>query len=245
MSMSEITADEAAVLAFIHQAKEVTADDIHMHVLSRLSRSQVYRRLAKLVEGGYLAVRVLLPERGNVSPRTYHLLLKGARAIGLTALSSAHYQKRTREVYQAQHVKQELAFWAAQQGWRLLTSEPDCRQALSGLLVSVARATYGESFPAHAIMPAGLKVRPDLLLDTGTVLVLVIVGHPQASPAFWKQRIERYEAILPFVRAACFALTEQQAQDATAVVAAAGYAKRVLVLHADHVEDLIQRLTQG
>jgi len=243
--MSESTADEAAVFTFIHQVTEATANDIHTHVLPRLSRSQVYRKLAKLVEGGYLAVRMLAPERGNVSVRTYHLRLKGARAIGYASLSSAHYQQHTREVYQARHVKQELALWAARHGWRLLTSESDCRQALSGLFISVARSRYGEHFPAHTLMPAGLKIRPDLLLDTDTVLVLVIVGHPQASPAFWKRRLERYEAIFSVVRTVCFALTEQQAQDATAAIASAGSARRVLVLSADQVADLIQRLTQG
>jgi len=240
----EIDSDEAAVLAFLHQAKHATTDDLHRHVLSARPKIYVYRKLAKLIHGGYIAAHLLAPERGGGSPRVYHLLLKGARAIGLAALGSAHYSKPTREVYRARQVRHELALWADKYGWRLLTSEEVCQQAILGVLVQVARATSGECFPVHTITPVGLKVRPDLLLDTGKVLILVIVGHPQASAAFWKQRVERSVPILPAVRVVCFALTEQQQEDAAQAIAASVHAGRFLLLGAGQMENLIQRLAQ-
>jgi hypothetical protein len=189
-----------------------------------------------------MAAELLLPERGHGSPRAYRLLLKGARAIGLTSLRSDHYRKQRREVYQAQQVRHELALWAERYGWRLLTTDEECRPALIGLLTGVAYARYGEHFPTHTIVPTPVKVRPDLLLETGNALVLIIIGHPQASAMFWKSRMERYAPLLHAVRVACFALTEQQHHDAAAVIAATGHAKRCLLLGPSQVMELVNRL---
>jgi hypothetical protein len=242
--MNEIRQDEVALLAFLHRVRRATAGDLHKYACSAISRTQFYRRLARLVEGRYIAAEVLLPERGHGSPRIYRLLLKGARAIGLTSLSSAYYRKPRREVYQAQHIRHELALWAEHYGWRLLTTDEECRPALMGLLAALAYARYGERFPTHTIVPTNVKVRPDLLLETDKALVLIIIGHPQASATFWKSRMERYAPLLHAVRVAYFALTEQQHHDAAAVIAATGQARRCLLLSPSEVEDFVTQLAQ-
>ena len=88
------------------------------------------------------------------------------------------------------------------------------------------------------------KVRPDRLLDTGRVLVLVIVGHPHAGTAFWKRRLERYEPVLHALRVVCFALTEQQYYDASEVIATHKHSKRCLPLRSFQVEELVTRLAR-
>ena len=91
-------------------------------------------------------------------------------------------------------------------------------------------------------MPADLKVHPDLVLDTGQRVILVIVGHPHASAVFWRRRVARYQPVLGAVAAVCFALSDQQCCDAEEAVHASLYAKRFLVLKADQVEELLGRL---
>jgi DNA-binding PadR family transcriptional regulator len=242
--MNSLDATDLALLRCIYQFGRATVYDLRTHALAKLSRTHVYRKLARLEEAGYLSSERLMPERGHGSPRVYRLLLKGARALGIASLSSAQYRKQTREVYQAQHVRQELAIWAARQRWRLLTTDEECRRVLSDLLTHMGYARYGEHFPTHTVVPVNLKVRPDLLLDTGKVLVLVIVGHPQASATFWKKRLERYEPVLHALRVACFALTELQYRDAAEVLATTRYAKRCLLLHPFQVEELVTRLAR-
>ncbi len=240
--MNSLDATDLALLRCIYQFGRATAHDLRTHALAKLSRTHVYRKLARLEEAGYVSSELLMPERGHGSPRVYRLLLKGARALGIASLSSAQYRKQTREVYQAQHVRQELAIWAARQRWLLLTNDEECLRTIRDLLIKVGYARYGELFPTHTLIPLSFKVRPDLLLATGRVLVLVIIGHPQASAAFWKRRLERYEPVLHAMYVACFALNEPQFYDAAAVVGSTRYAQRCYLFRTSQVEELITQL---
>ncbi|HEU5200161.1 MAG TPA: hypothetical protein VFU32_11010 [Ktedonobacterales bacterium] len=237
-----LTDDDRALLALIHQLKHPTADDLYRHGPSHRPRRYLYRRLVQLEQREMIGWRLLRPEQGARAPRYYHLRLAGARVLGLDGVGSDHYRRPTLEVYHAGQVRRELALVAQRHHWHLLSDEVKARQRLASVLMEAARATYGETFPGYSLLPADLKVHPDLLLDTGQRVILVIVGHPHASAVFWRKRVARYQPVLGAVAAVCFALSEQQYRDAEQAVHASLYAKRFLVLKADQVEELLRRL---
>ena len=234
--------DDLTLLALIHQLKHPTAGDLYRHGLAHRPRRYLYRRLAQLEQGEMIGWRLLRPELGARSPRYYHLRLAGARALGLDRVGSDHYRRPALEVHHASHVRRELALIAQFHGWRLLSDEAEARQALASVLMEVARATYGETFPGYSLLPADLKVHPDLVLDTGQRVILVIVGHPHASAAFWRTRVVRYQLVLGAVAAVCFALSDQQSYDAEQAIQASVHAKRFLVLKADQIDELVRQL---
>ena len=237
--------DDRTLLALIHQLKHPTADDLYRYGSSHRPRRYLYRRLVQLEQREMIGWRLLRPELGARSPRYYHLRLAGARALGLDGVGSDHYRRPALEVHHAGQVRRELALIARRHHWSLLSDEVEARQRLASALVEVARVTYGETFAGYNLLPADLKVHPDLLLDTGQRVILVIVGHPHASAAFWRQRVARYQPVLGAVAAVCFALSEQQCRDAEQAVHASVYAKRFLVLKADQVEEVLRRLAPG
>lgn len=237
-----LTDDDLALLGLIHQLKHPTADDLYQHGPSHRPRRYLYRRLAQLEQGELIGWRLLRPEHGARSPRYYHLRQAGARALGLERVGSDHYRRPALAVYHAGQVRRELALLAHRHHWRLLSDEAEARQRLAAVLMEAARATYGEAFPGYSLLPADLKIHPDLVLDTGQRVVLVIVGHPHASAVFWHKRVTRYQLVLGAVAAVCFALSEQQRHDAEAATHASLYAKRFLVLQADQVGELVRRL---
>jgi DNA-binding PadR family transcriptional regulator len=234
--------EELGLLRVIQQLKHPTTDDLHRHGLAQQPRYALYRTLKKLEQAGLIARALLAPEQGARSPRYYHLRLAGARALGLEAVGSDHYRQPSPKVYQASHVRRELALVAARQQWRVVAEDRAARQVLTAVLSDVARATYGETFPAHTLLPATFKLHPDLLVDTGQRVIIVIVGHPHGTAQFWRARVARYQPVLFAVTAVCFALSEQQRQEAEEAVQASLQAKRFLVLRADQLDDLVRRL---
>lgn len=237
-----MTDEELALLSMIHQLKRPTAADLRRQVCPQRPMYDLYRRLERLERAGLVSKTLLYPERGARSPRYYHLRLAGARALGLATVGSDHYRQPGPEVYHAGQLRRELALMAQRQGWRLLTEEAEAKRFLASVLVSAAQATYGEQFPAHTLLPATFKVHPDVLLDTGTRVVVVIIGHPHASADFWRKRLARYQPILGAVVAACFALSPQQRRDAEEAAQASMYAKRLLILGANDLGELVRRL---
>lgn len=237
-----LTDDELVVLALIHQLKHPTAGDVRRHLPVARPMYDLYRKLKKLEQLELVDKTPLYPEQGARSPRYYHVRLAGARALGLDGVGSDHYRRPSPTVHHAGQVRRELMLIAGQRCWRLLAEETEAKQCLASVLVEAARATYGEAFPGYSLLPADLKIHPDLVLDTGQRVVLVIIGHPHASAIFWRKRVERYQGVLGVVAAVCFVLSEQQRQDAEQAVQTSLYAKRFLVLQADQVEELVRRL---
>ncbi|GEM_PF-3337752 len=234
--------EELALLAMIHQLKRPTASDLHRQVLPHRPMYDLYRKLERLEQAGLIAKVLLYPERGARSPRYYHLRAAGARALGLARVGSDQYRRPSPTVYHVGQLRRELALVAERQQWRLLTEETEARRFLASVLVRAAQATYGEQFPAHTLLPTTLKIHPDLLLDTGARVVVVIIGHPHATASFWRKRIARYQPILGAVAAVCFALSDEQRRDAEEAAQASIYAKRLLVLGADELGELVRRL---
>jgi hypothetical protein len=234
--------DDLALLAMIHQLKRPTADDLHRQVSPHQPMYALYRKLEKLERAEMIAKVLLYPDRGARSPRYYHLRLAGARALGLAKVASDQYRQPSPAVYHAGQLRRELALVAKRQQWRLLTEETEARRFLASVLVGAAQATYGEQFPAHTLLPATLKVHSDLLLDTGARVVVVIIGHPHATAIFWRRRLARYQPILGAVAAVCFALSDEQRHAAEEAAQASLYARRVLVLGADELGELVRRL---
>lgn len=234
--------DDQVLLTLILQLKHPTADDLYRYGPSDRPRRYLYRRLARLEQWEMIGWRLLQPALGARSPRYYHLRPAGARALGLDNVGSDHYRRPSLEVYHAGQVRRELALIAHRHHWQLLAEEVEARQRLASVLMEVARATYGEMFPGYSLMPPDLKVHPDLVLDTGQRVILVIVGHPHASAVFWRRRVARYQLVLGAVAAVCVALSEQQYRDVEQAVHASVYAQRFLVLKADQIDALVRRL---
>jgi DNA-binding PadR family transcriptional regulator len=237
-----MTDEDLALLALIHQLKRPTAADLRRQAQRERPMYDLYRRLERLERAGLVSKTLLYPERGARSPRYYHLRAAGARVLGLAAVGSDHYRRPDPAVYHAGQLRRELALIAERQHWRLLTEEAEMKQCLASVLIAAAQATYGEQFPAHTLLPPTLKVHPDLLLDTGQRVVLVMIGHPHASAVFWRKRIARYQPILGAMAAVCFVLSEQQRRDAEAAAQASLYVRRLLVLGPDELGELVRRL---
>jgi hypothetical protein len=233
------------ILRFIAAQRHVTTADIHRYVCGdEGARRNTERRLARLCRQGYLAWRRLYPERGSASPRYYHLLLKGARALGQTRLAQQHYRQERRDCYAARHAGMELAYQAALLGWPLLSREADCRLALAGYMLAVSRAEHGQRFPAQSLAPLlPARISPDrILLVGGQEALILIIAHPHGQRGFWLRRRARYQRVLSIARAVAVVPGEAQRREAAAVLAQPPTQGRFLVLLPAELPALFARL---
>lgn len=241
--MPMLTDDERHFLRTIYALKHATTEQIHRIVLPSHSRRSVQVKLASLRERRLIDAHLLYPDRGARSPRYYHLLARGAHEIGVARLGSNHYRIEQPAFFQARVVRSELELVARRRGWRLLADEQEMRAALLESLVCLAQAQHGEALPVHSLVPLlPDRLRPDLVLSTPREAIPILIAHPYYGPAFWRQRIARYQRLLPLVRAVGIALTETQHSEAERVLAQAGLMRRLLLIVPAQLSDLEGRI---
>ncbi len=235
--------DDLALLAALLDYKRLTTTQLYRYVLPTRPKRYVERRLAHLRSLGLIEAHLLYPEQGARSPRYFHLLLAGARAVGKDRLGSEHYRTERREFIAARSARLELELLARKAGWQVFHREAEMRQVLLAYLTHLAASEHGQDFPMHTLatlLPA--RLRPDLVLVTASEAIPIVIAHPYAGTAFWQARLTKYAPVITRVRAVGVALSPDQHAEAQAIVGKSAWPRRYLMVEPHELSTLLTRL---
>lgn len=241
--MYELTPQEIAILGHIERYKHPTTEQLWRLAIPDRPKRYTERCLQRLRALGLVDVALVYPDKGAGSPRYYHLLLAGARALGKSRLGSQHYRIEGREAFAARSARIELELMVRDTNWQLCDQELEMRQTLLAALTQMAFAKHNEQYPAHLLaelLPH--RLQPDLLLTTPAEVIPIIIAHPFAGSAFWRGRLEKYGAIISQVRAIGIALSDEQQAEARSIVAHSAWPRRFLILQPSELPALRTRL---
>lgn len=235
-----ITTDEEALLKAIYTAKHPTTSEIHAHHFPQLSKRSVELKIKSLLDRGYIDAHLLYPEQGGRSPKYYHLLLKGARAIGLKKLGANHYREERREFYQVGSIKRQLKHIIQTiEGIRLHEEENMCRASILRYLQAQGKRQYGESFQTHTLNPLlPSQIKPDWVLETKDEAIILILAHPHSGRSFWRERLNKYQMLASHIRFLCIPLNVEMGKECEAVWLSSPHRSQFILLFAEQISEI-------
>ena len=236
---------DEAILQCIAQGRGITTEDIFTSVYnnSQTQKWQMYRRIKFLENFGYIASKLLYPEKGNSSPKYYILRAKGAYAVGLEKVPPNQYRYLNRDFYRFKQTKIKLEAMAHTMHWILATDERSKRRHIAE---SFKRHAYLQGYPVapeHIYMQTvPLEVAPELVLETHQEVFILIICHPFAGEDAFRKKIDKYFMLLTDIRFICICPRQEQVKQFEHIIKGKSYENNFILVSFDRLEDMKQLL---
>jgi hypothetical protein len=168
------------------------------------------RKLEYLKDHKYISYHTLEKDKQPSRERGYYLLIKGARAIGVT-IKRNHSKVQKKGYYEAKKAKSEITLLSYNQKWEITASEERGREILSEHIKYVI-FREGEREPLEAdvrrIIPK--RIKPDLVIKTASKVIVCTIAHPAGEEQYFRRRAEKYQECNRFFKFVIITINQRQ-----------------------------------
>lgn len=203
------------ILKYIFQTlHQPTREDIQVFIFPDEPKTKIrfmQRRLQSLTEKKYIKYHetgiLLAPP---IKERSYYLLAKGARAIGVTLKRSL--SKPQKWGYKDEkRARSSLALLSYRNKWQISADNEVSKRILVLHIQSIIMERSGREVRGIDILPLlPKKVSPDIVIKADTDVIVCIIAEFEGEGGHFKRQLEKYKDAKEYFRFIVVTLNERQ-----------------------------------
>lgn len=195
-----------------------TREDIQLFIFSDEPKTKtryMQRRLESLVEKRYIKYHEtgldLLPP---TKERSYYLLAKGARAIGVN-INWKHSKPQKAGYREEKRAKTSLFIVANRQKWQISADNETSKRILVSHIQSIVLEKSGREVRGIDILTLLPKrISPDIAIKTNTDVFVFIIADFAGEGGYFRRRAEKYRDSMNYFRFVVVTLNDRQTERA-------------------------------